>query len=100
MPTDLFVVAIGEDPDVNATVRMVSPPAEKNVFMAATSSDLRSNLRALTDTVCEGGRMGTFCQSISQLVGRSVGQTVIPASQYIGQSVRLSVCRSVGQSVR
>lgn len=60
MPADLFVIAIGEDPDLDTLVQMVSPPAENNVFLATTSGGLRPSLRAITDTVCEGGRIEIF----------------------------------------
>lgn len=60
MPADLFVIAIGEDPDLDTLVQMVSPPAENNVFLATTSGGLRPSLRAITDTVCEGGRIEMF----------------------------------------
>ena len=55
---DLFVVAIGDNPDVDSLVRMVSPPAEKNVFLASTPNALEANLRSLTDAICQGGN---FC---------------------------------------
>ena len=58
-PSDLFIVAIGEDPDVSSLVKMASPPVENNVFMTTTPNALQAHLRALTDTVCKGGRRGS-----------------------------------------
>lgn len=57
-PADLFAVVVGEDPDVSTLAKVVSLPVENNVFMASSSSALQPLLRALTDTVCEGGREG------------------------------------------
>lgn len=58
-PADLFIVAIGEDPDVSSLIQMASPPVENNVFMTTTPNALEAHLRALTDTVCKGGRRGS-----------------------------------------
>lgn len=58
-PSDLFIVAIGEDPDVSSLVKMASPPVENNVFMTTTPNALQAHLRSLTDTVCKGGRRGS-----------------------------------------
>ena len=55
---NLFAVATGEDQDVDTLVKIVSPPAENNVFMATSSGELQPLLRALTDTVCKGGMEG------------------------------------------
>lgn len=54
----LFAVATGEDQDVDTLVKIVSPPVEKNVFLATSSGELQPLVRALTDTVCKGGREG------------------------------------------
>lgn len=62
LPADLFVVAVGDDPDVDSLVTMVSPPVESNVFMTTTPNALRAHLRALTDTVCKGGREGSVSE--------------------------------------
>lgn len=56
--TDLFAVVTGEDPDVDTLVKIVSPSAENNVFMATSSGELQPLLRALTDAVCKGGKEG------------------------------------------
>ena len=56
--TDLFAVVTGEDPDVDTLVKIVSPSAENNVFMATSSGELQPLLRALTDAVCKGGQEG------------------------------------------
>lgn len=55
---DLFVVAIGDKPDVDSLVKMVSLPTERNVFLASTPNALQANLRGLTDAICKGG---SFC---------------------------------------
>ena len=53
---DVFAVAVGPDPDVPTLKGIVSPKVENNVFMTTTYDALRPHRRALTDTVCEGGK--------------------------------------------
>ena len=62
---DVFIVAVGEDPDVGSLVKMVSPPVDNNVFMTTSYNALRSHLRAVTDTICKGGTLLHQCCVIS-----------------------------------
>lgn len=99
MPADLFVIAIGEDPDLDTLVQMVSPPAENNVFLATTSGGLRPSLRAITDTVCEGGRIEIF--QMFRIIFRLPLKTILLGIPFVSpRSISCVETRSVFLPIR
>lgn len=52
---DIYVVPIGENPDLDTLKKIASRQVENNVFVTSSYNALEPHLRRLTQRVCEGG---------------------------------------------
>jgi len=52
---DVYAVPIGSDPDVESLENTVSSKSDDNIFMMSSTTALKPQLRALVNTICEGG---------------------------------------------
>lgn len=65
---DIFVVPVGENPDLETLKQLASREVENNVFMTSSYNALEPNLRSLTMRVCEGGRITVILLVFKQMV--------------------------------
>lgn len=54
---DIFAVSVGQNPEVEYLENAVSRKTDKNIFMMSSYGAFKPQLRALVNTICEGGEI-------------------------------------------